>query len=582
MFGRKKDNNRIKGEETCSKKYQKFYYAVGSLIEAIGFDTNNLLWIAKKNQEAFETLVNKNRRVAEISEMNLSMVNRVGEAVNCVNESSEKINSRIFMVEKEADRTLEQVTKGQDTFEETYSVLKAFENTFQNTKTINEELLTSSKDIQEIVEYIKIISSQIDLLSLNASIEAARAGEHGKGFAVVAEEVGKLAKETETFVNDIDKIVHKLEKNTSDANDAITESTQSIANLHQMMHNTVKVLNESQSSMSIIKENINELTALTQENVDISMQMRDNLDELAGNIASGDTQTQESITLIEQHKEKSAELSQLCDDLNDTCEKMQHQMSIAKDEDEITIGINPFTAPAAIKSMYAPILERVFKSIGLKTRIVISKDYYSLGANIRDGVLDGGWFSPMAYTLACDVAELTPVATPKVNGKDYYNGYIITRADSGINSIDDLRGKDFGYVDKGSASGYLYAEYSIKQAGLNPERDLGKITFAGSHDNVINGVLAGDFVAGATYNEAFEKAQKSGVDTSKLRIISKTGNIQKDAIAFSKRLSPEMLDKIGKAFTSFNNFEGINSPVTGFVEGNDANYDLIRQVQQSK
>ena len=188
----------------------------------------------------------------------------------------------------------------------------------------------------------------------------------------------------------------------------------------------------------------------------------------------------------------------------------------------------------------------------------------------------------MAYTTACEIADITPVATPKVNGKDYYNGYIITRTDSGINDIADLGGKRFGYVDKGSASGYLYARYSIQQAGFDPEKFLGEVTFAGSHDQVINGVLNGDYVAGATYNEAYEKAEKSGVDMSKIKIISKTGNIQKDAIAFNNKMDPELLEKIRGAFVNFNDFNGITTPVTGFVEGKDSNYDLIREVQKSK
>ena len=349
-----------------------------------------------------------------------------------------------------------------------------------------------------------------------------------------------------------------------------------------MMKNTVQVLDGSQNSMSVIKDNINELTHLTEESVSAAGMMKSTLDELISGIEDGNNEAQESITLIEQHKEKTTDLIDYCDNLNDTCDSMQLEMSKAKADDEIIIGINPFTSPADIKNMYAPILERIFASIGMRTRIVISKDYNSLGNSIKDEVLDGGWFSPMAYTDACKVTALEPVATPKVNGKDFYNGYIITRVDSGINDISDLRGRDFGYVDKASASGYLYADYSIRQAGLNPDRDLGNITFAGSHDNVIKGVLAGDFAAGATYNEAFEKAQKNGVDTSRLKIISKTGNIQKDAIAFSKRLSPELLEKIRNAFVSFNNFTGLNTPVTGFVEGKDSNYDLIRDVQNSK
>ncbi len=580
MFGRRKEKADNSIQE--SGKYFSFYKGIGSLIEAIGFDTRNLLWIAKKNEEAFEKLVAKNQRVADTSEKSLHHVEKAEKAVNRVTESSEQINSRISMVETEADRTLEQVTIGQSTVKETYNLLKSVEDTFKNTQSINQELFNSSKEIQKNIQYIQNISSQINLLALNASIEAARAGEHGRGFAVVAEEVGKLAKETAVFVDDVDKIIQVLESTTTQANASIEESSTSIAALHKMMKNTVKVLDGSQDSMSVIKDNINELTQLTEESVSATGEMKDTLEELVSGIAEGNAQAQESISLIEQHKQKTSELLDYCDDLNDTCDSMQLEMSKAKGADEITIGINPFTSPADIKKMYAPVLERIFSSIGLKTRIVISKDYNSLGKSIKEGVLDGGWFSPMAYTDACKVTELVPVATPKVNGKDFYNGYIITRTNSGINSISDLRGRDFGYVDKASASGYLYADYSIRQAGLNPDRDLGKITFAGSHDNVIKGVLAGDFAAGATYNEAYEKAQKNGVDVSKLKIISKTGNIQKDAIAFSKRLSPELLEKIGQAFVKFDNFAGINTPVTGFVDGKDSNYDLIREVQNSK
>ncbi len=580
MFGRRKENTDNRNAD--NGKYLSFYKVIGSMIEVIGFDTRNLLWIAKKNEEAFEKLVSKNQMSADISERNMKYVEKAEEAVGMVTESSEQINERISMVGAEADNTLDQVTEGQSTVKETYNLLKNVENTFRNTQSINEKLSISSKEIQKNIQYIQNISSQINLLALNASIEAARAGEHGRGFAVVAEEVGKLAKETAVFVDDIEKIIQVLEDTTAQANASIEESSTSIEELHKMMKNTVKVLDGSQNSMSVIKDNINELTHLTKESVSASGEMKNTLEELVSGIEESNAHAQESITLIEQHKQKTSDLLDYCDNLNDTCDKMQKEMSKAKGDDEITIGINPFTSPADIKNMYAPILERIFKSIGMKTRIVISKDYNSLGKNIKDGTLDGGWFSPMAYTDACKVTDLVPVATPKVNGKDYYNGYIITRTNSGINDISDLRGRDFGYVDKASASGYLYADYSIRQAGLNPDRDLGNITFAGSHDNVIKGVLAGDFAAGATYNEAFEKAQKNGVDVSKLKIISKTGNIQKDAIAFSKKLSPELLKKIADAFVSFNDFSGLNTPVTGFVEGKDSNYDLIREVQNSK
>jgi methyl-accepting chemotaxis protein len=77
-----------------------------------------------------------------------------------------------------------------------------------------ESLAEKSESIDSITNVISTISSQINLLSLNASIEAARAGEYGKGFAVVAAEIRKLADQTRASVNDIKSIIKGIQENT--------------------------------------------------------------------------------------------------------------------------------------------------------------------------------------------------------------------------------------------------------------------------------------------------------------------------------------------------------------------------------
>lgn len=568
--------------ELSVAEHERIITEIGDMMETLGFDTEHLLWIAKQNKEAFSTLVNNNQKIADSSAENLEQATFVEEKIQQVNQNSETMNEHIRLVEEKADVILKNITEKNETIKETYHMLHDLNETLRITQETNLKLLESSRNIHKIVEYIKNISEETTLLSLNASITAAHAGEAGKAFAIVAGEVGKLSDETDSFINEIEEIVKELEENIQSSHESTKHSEDSIQKLNGFVESTVSILTGTHDSLTDIKRNMGNLTAVSQTNVEVSSDVTDALGKLTDTISTSANQSHESIALIAQHQKKTDTLLSCCDNISSMCENLQYSMCSIKNENEIVIGINPFTSPNDIKNMYQPVLARIFESLGLKVKIIIVKDYLSLGDQIQKGTMDGGWFSPFAYITAAEMTPLIPIATPLINGKDYYNGYIITRNDSGIETLEDLPGRTFAYVDKNSASGYLYARHSIKEAGLDPENIFSAVSFAGSHDQVIQGVLNGEFDAGATYNEAYEKMQKSGTDMSGINIISTTGNIQKDAIAFSKNMNPERIELLKKAFTSFTDFSGITTPVTGFVEAKDSNYDLIRQVQNAK
>lgn len=549
-----------------------------NIAESMGFDSQQLLWLSQDNINTFDKLAKISYEIEKFSEQNAASSQEINASINELVDISTNLNTSAAEIEKHSKTSIEMLEKNKKTINSIADFILRLTDVITVASENNVELQSSSNKINEIVDYIRKISSQTNLLALNAAIEAARAGEAGRGFSVVASEIRKLAEQTNDAISVIESVVKNILGKITNSNNAMSEIGEKMNNVDNVVKEASVVISEIGLILNEVNNNIAKLSKLSLIQKNTTMEIEKAVEDVAIAVEETHNITYKSIQMVDLQNKKNKEVLVFCNKISEVTEVLQKEAVTFKKSNEIIFGVNPFVEPESIKRMYVPILERVCTSIGLKARIIIVKNYDALSEGVDKGIIDIGWFSPFAYVNAHDKCGVKAVVTPRVGGKSSYNGYIIARKDGEVRNMNDLKGKSFGYVDQNSASGYLYARDSMKNSNLNPDKIFNKVVFLGNHDNVINAVMQREIDAGATYNEAMENARSCGVAVDELNIISKTDDIPKDALAARKDMPDDMIEKLRKAFVEFDNYQGIDTKVKGFIESSDEQYDIIRKL----
>ncbi len=199
-----------------------------------------------------------------------------------------------------------------------------------------------------------------------------------------------------------------------------------------------------------------------------------------------------------------------------------------------------------------------------------------------------GSLATFAYVLAADRGCAEAALVSVRYGSPTYNGQIIVRADSGIQSVADLKGKTFCRPDPLSTSGWIIPMLTMRAAGIDPEKDLAEIVDAGSHDAVVAAVYNGDCDAGATYVDARSRIEEDHPDVMEVVVpIEITPPIPNDGVQFVPSMPQDLRDKIVQGLLALTQTEEGQAALkeayqwNGLEVHDDSFYDPFRQVLQA-
>lgn len=238
--------------------------------------------------------------------------NEIDQAATAVNQMTAAVDevARNAASASDAAKLSDQSTRtGAARVTSTVSAIESLSLTIQNTSADVERLAVQSKDISKVLEVIRTIAEQTNLLALNAAIEAARAGEQGRGFAVVADEVRALAHRTQTSTQEIEQMIGGILKGTEQATKAMSESC-------AQAEGTLSVAHEAGAALTLIAKSINEINEMNLMIATASEQQAQVARSVDGNLMSIRDLSIQSATGANQTAAASSELSRLAVDMS--------------------------------------------------------------------------------------------------------------------------------------------------------------------------------------------------------------------------------------------------------------------------
>ena len=249
------------------------------------------------------------QQVKTVASNQSESIDQVSVAFNEMVATSNEVATNCSEAANAADDSQEQVVNGRNNITETVNLVQNLQEVLSDCNHAMESLTEESSNITSILDTIKGIAEQTNLLALNAAIEAARAGEQGRGFAVVADEVRTLAQKTAESTGEIDQLLSGLQKSTQEVSNKISGSI-----THS--EKTVLATQQTQAVFESIEQSVSTIRNMTTQIATAAEQQTSVAEDINRNVVSIHTDAITAQESSEKVEENSAQLSQLSAELS--------------------------------------------------------------------------------------------------------------------------------------------------------------------------------------------------------------------------------------------------------------------------
>ena len=255
-------------------------------------------------------------------------------------------------------------------------------------------------------------------------------------------------------------------------------------------------------------------------------------------------------------------------------------------ENALKMGLIPAENNEEVAAQFEGVRKDLEEQLGQNIRVFQATDYTGIIEAMGNGQVDFAWFGPASGMLAHKQFGAVPfaVGVSKETGESTYQSLILTRADSDIQSLADLEGKDVAFVDAASTSGGLVPTFMIvNETGKKPDEFFGRLVFAGTHDASVMALINGSAEAAAVADFLLEGMIDRGlVSRNDFRIIAKSDPIAGPPLMYREDLDEALKANLTQAFLTLHERLGDDIGMGDYSKYEEAgldDYQIILEMQ---